>query len=71
MNREILTAIGAVIVLIVWTVVALYAALFSHEYTAVKFVTPVMLALSAYLFGRGWELKRKNGDDEKDDNKQN
>lgn len=60
-GRELLTVIVAVVVLFVWTIVALFAALISHEYTAVKFVTPVMLTLSAYLFGRGWELRRKNG----------
>jgi len=61
MKKESVTTIAALVVISVWTIVALYAALFSHEYTAVKFVTPVMLALSAYLFGRGWELRRKNG----------
>ncbi len=59
MNKETLTTLAAGVVISVWTIVALYAALISHEYTAVKFVTPVMLALSAYLFGRGWVIRKE------------
>ena len=49
-GRDLLATILALIISLVWATVAL-ASLFIREYTALTFVTPVMVVVSGFLFG--------------------
>ena len=50
MDREQLITVLALLISLVWAIVAL-ASLVIHEYTALTAVTPVMLVVSGFLFG--------------------
>ena len=49
-KRDLLTTALALIISAVWAATAI-ASIFTHEYTALSVVTPVMLIVAGFMFG--------------------
>lgn len=50
MNKEALTTILALLIALVWAVVAI-ASVITQEYNSLAIITPVMLIVAGFLFG--------------------
>jgi hypothetical protein len=62
MHKSHLALVVALNVAAVWTIVVIVG-LITHDYAALTYVTPLMLAVAGYLFGDSL-LKRRIAEDE-------
>lgn len=57
-RNERLTTFAAVIVICVWVMTTVYGML-TRDWEGLQIVTPIMIALAGYLFGRDFILSRR------------
>jgi hypothetical protein len=62
MRKNHLALAVSTIVVLIWTIVILVG-LFTHDYTALSYITPIMIGVISYLFGDNLLRKRITADE--------